>query len=62
VRIDVPPAAAARDVLLAIARLGTHIPNNGDPGWLVLGRGLESLLFVELGWRARDLVRGRQST
>jgi hypothetical protein len=61
VRIDVPPAAAARDVLCAIARLGGHIPNNGDPGWLVLGRGLESLLLVELGWRARDLA-GRQST
>ena len=48
-----PPKPTARDVLRAIARLGGHIPNNGSPGWLVLRRGFEKLLLVELGWSER---------
>lgn len=40
-----------RDVMLGIAALGGHIRNNGDPGWLVLGRGLTRLLDAEVGWR-----------
>jgi hypothetical protein len=38
-----------RDALLAVAKLGGHIPNNGDPGWLVLGRGFMKLLALEEG-------------
>lgn len=38
-----------RDATLAIAKLGGHIKNNGDPGWLVLGRGYEDLLLLERG-------------
>jgi hypothetical protein len=49
-----PPKPTARDAMLAIAALGGHIKSNGDPGWLVLGRGLHDLLLLELGWRARD--------
>jgi len=40
-----------RDIMLGIAALGGHIVNNGDPGWLVLGRGLTRLLDADLGWR-----------
>ena len=40
--------------MLAIAGLGGHLPRNGDPGWLVLGRGIHDLLLRELGWRARE--------
>jgi hypothetical protein len=40
--------------MLAIAALGGHIKNNGDPGWLVLGRGLHDLLLLELGPRLRQ--------
>jgi hypothetical protein len=43
----------ARDAMLAVAALGGHIKSNGDPGWLVLGRGLHDLLLLELGWQAR---------
>jgi len=43
------PLATVRDAMLAIARLGGHIKNNGDPGWIVLGRGFEDLLVMELG-------------
>lgn len=47
-----------QDAMRAIAGLGGHLPRNGDPGWLVLGRGmhdllLHDLLLLELGWRAR---------
>lgn len=38
-----------RDAMLAIARLGGHITNNGEPGWQVLGRGYEDLLLLEHG-------------
>ena len=48
-----PSTPTARDALLAVAALGGHIRNNGDPGWLVLGRGLEKLLLLEMGWSAR---------
>jgi len=48
-----PRRPTARDALLAVAALGGHIKSNGDPGWLVLGRGLHDLLLLEMGWRAR---------
>jgi hypothetical protein len=43
------PCSTIREAMLAIARLGGHIKNNGDPGWIVLGRGFEDLLLLELG-------------
>lgn len=49
-----PKRPTVRDAMLAIAGLGGHLPRNGDPGWLVLGRGMHDLLLLELGWRARD--------
>lgn len=49
-----PRKPSARDAMLAVAALGGHIKNNGDPGWLVLGRGMHDLLLLELGWRARE--------
>jgi Transposase DNA-binding/Transposase DDE domain len=36
-----------RDALLAIARLGGHLPNNGDPGWITLRRGFDRFLEAE---------------
>jgi hypothetical protein len=38
-----------QEAMLAIAALGGHIKNNGDPGWIVLGRGYEDLLLLERG-------------
>jgi hypothetical protein len=43
------PNATIREAMLAIAALGGHIKNNGDPGWAVLGRGYEDLLLLERG-------------
>lgn len=47
------PTPSAREALLAIAALGGHIKNNGDPGWQVLARGYHDLLLLEVGWQAR---------
>ena len=57
-RIEMPANPTARDALLAVARIGGHIKNNGDPGWQVLGRGYDSLLLMELGWRAAQTPFG----
>jgi hypothetical protein len=43
-RRPMPKAPTARDVAYAIAGLGGHLPRNGDPGWMTLGRGIEHLL------------------
>lgn len=45
-----PELPTCRDALLAIAAVGGHIPNNGLPGWQVLGRGFHALLLMEVGW------------
>lgn len=41
--------ATVREAMLAVAALGGHIKNNGDPGWIVLGRGYHDLLLLEQG-------------
>lgn len=56
-----PRKPTARDAMVAVARLGGHLKNNGDPGWLVLGRGMHDLLLLEMGWRAREAARSDQS-
>jgi hypothetical protein len=45
-----PANPTARDALLAVAGLGGHLKRNGDPGWLVLHRGLQTLLSYEAGY------------
>jgi hypothetical protein len=47
-----PANPTLRDALLAVASLGGHIKNNGEPGWIVLGRGMEELLAAEVVWAA----------
>lgn len=53
-RRPLPKRPTVQDAMLAIAGLGGHLPRNGAPGWLVLGRGMHDLLLLELGWRARE--------
>lgn len=53
-----PARPTARDALLAVAALGGHIRSNGDPGWLVLHRGLAKLLAYQEGWQAREKALG----
>jgi hypothetical protein len=49
-----PATPSTRDAMLAIARLGGHIRNNGDPGWIVLGRGYLRFTEAKIVW---DLAR-----
>jgi hypothetical protein len=48
----IPPRPTAQDALLAVAALGGHLKNNGEPGWKILQRGLALLLAYETGWTA----------
>ncbi len=43
-RTPLPAAPTCRQLAWAIAALGGHITNNGEPGLLVLGRGLAKLI------------------
>lgn len=49
-RLELPKEPTARDALTAIAKLGGHIAHNGEPGWIVLARGFDRLLDIELGF------------
>lgn len=57
-RSKLPAKPTAHDVLWAVAALGGHIRSNGEPGWLVLHRGLAKLLAYEEGWLAREKAAG----
>ncbi len=59
-KLEAPPQSAEA-VALAIAKLGGHLKRNGAPGWITLGRGLESLLLMEMGWIAAMARRCDQS-
>lgn len=48
-RSKLPVGASIHDAMLAIARFGGHIKNNGAPGWMVLGRGYEEVLLLAEG-------------
>lgn len=50
--MDLPSAPTIQQALMAVAALGGHIRNNGDPGWLVLGRGYDRLITMETAWTA----------
>jgi len=56
-----PANPTARETMLAVAKLGGHITNNGEPGWMVLGRGLFDLIAYEVGWVAARAARSDQS-
>jgi transposase-like protein/DDE family transposase len=47
-----PSRPTVHDALWAVAALGGHIKNNGEPGWLVLHRGMVKLTAYEQGWLA----------
>lgn len=51
-RHKMPALPTVRDGLLAVAGLGGHLKNNGEPGWNVLMRGMRTLLDYEVAWLA----------
>lgn len=50
-RYGLPDRPTIREAMLGIAALGGHIKNNGDPGWLVLGRGFTRFVEAEEIWK-----------
>lgn len=61
VRLISDSVSAVHDALWAVAALGGHMKTNGEPGWLVLRRGMAALLDYEKGWRAA-LARSKNCT
>jgi hypothetical protein len=55
-----PPHPTARDALWAVAGLGGHVKRNGEPGWLVLHRGMQTLFSYEVGFEAGLNASGRR--
>ena len=55
-RIKLPAKPSARDALFAVAALGGHQKNNGDPGWITLARGYEKLRTLTEGAAFRDSI------
>ena len=49
--VPLPRRLSARDAMSAVARLGGHLRSNGDPGWVVLGRGYQQLVAMVAGYR-----------
>jgi hypothetical protein len=57
----VPKRPTVKDALWAIAGIGGHMKNNGDPGWQVLQRGMDEFLAFAQGWCARESKTSDQS-
>lgn len=55
--VTLDKAPTNRQVSNALARAGGHLRSNGEPGWLVLGRGFQRLLTFSEGWRAALALR-----
>lgn len=51
-RVKLSAQPTIREALLAIAGVGGHIKNNGEPGWIVIHRGMQDLLAACVGWSA----------
>lgn len=52
-----PREPTVRQALLAVAGMGGHLKNNGDPGWRTLSKGWSKLLALEEGYElARALT------
>jgi hypothetical protein len=57
---ELPSQPTVQQALLAVAALGGHISNNGQPGWHVIARGFQKLIFLEQGWLAAHRQRSDQ--
>lgn len=50
--IAISESPSIHEALMAVARLGGHLKQNGPPGWQLLAKGLTELLTIEKGWLA----------
>ena len=56
-RTTLVASPSIRDALLVVARLGGQLRQNGEPGWLVLTRGMQKLRDMEAGCAAAERAR-----
>jgi hypothetical protein len=55
-----PAKPTVRAALLAIAGLGGHLKNNGDPGWRTLSKGWRKLIDYEAGYDLAVVLRAKK--
>lgn len=55
-----PDTPTVRQALLAIAGLGGHLKNNGDPGWRTLSKGWRKLIDYEAGYELAVALRKKK--
>lgn len=55
--IDPVQLPTTHDALMAIAQLGGFLKANGEPGWLILGRGYQELVTLAAGFRLALQIR-----
>jgi hypothetical protein len=61
-RPALPAKPTVQQALLGVAFLGGFIKNNGEPGWIVIGRGFDKLLDLVEGYEmSRETRRSDQS-
>jgi len=56
---SLPDKPTVRDALWAVAGLGGHLKRNGEPGWLILYRGMKTLHSYEAGFEAGLRASGK---
>jgi|GraSoi013_1_40cm_1032412.scaffolds.fasta_scaffold43185_2 hypothetical protein len=49
---QMPTDPTVRDVMLALAAIGGHLKQNGDPGWITIGRGHDDFTLARVGFTA----------
>jgi hypothetical protein len=60
-KTKLPRKLTTQNAMLAVAALGGHLRSNGEPGWLVLGRGLQDLLMLVAGYQLATEKRGKDA-
>jgi hypothetical protein len=53
--VPLPKSPTVREGLAAVAAMGGHLKRNGEPGWQTLADGYHQLLFLAVGWKAREM-------
>ena len=49
-----------QEVVWALAGIGGHVNQDGEPGWQILGRSYKKLLQYEIEWRAHQLASSKR--
>lgn len=56
-RVKLTARPTVREAMLALAGLGGHLKNNGEPGWQTLAAGYDEFVTALRGWAAAKRVK-----